>query len=85
MTYLRTACSVRRLDSDSNESVYNWIGMTCKGEEKKCGVMEGSQVQYSTLKWFGHTERMDESKYMSKIDVVGAKGRKIHNEVGGQG
>ena len=32
MSYLRAACGVSRLEGESNESVYNGFGMTCKGE-----------------------------------------------------
>ena len=78
MSYLRTACGVSRLDGESNESVYNRFGMTSRGEGMKCGVVEG--VKRSTLRWFGHMERMDESEitkrvYRSKIDAVGVRGR----------
>jgi len=86
MNYLRTACGVSRLDGESNESVYNRFGMTSKGEGMKCGVVEG--VKRSTLRWFGHMERMDECEmtkrvYMSKIDAVGVRG-KTPNWVGRQ-
>jgi len=65
MSYLRTACGVSRLDGESNESVYNRFGMTSRGEGMKCGVVEG--VKRSTLRWFGHMERMDESEMTKRV------------------
>ncbi len=60
MSYLRTACGVSRMDGMSNESVYKCFGMCHGGEGKKCGVVE--EVKQQTLQWFGHMERMEESK-----------------------
>ncbi len=57
MSYLRNACGMRRMDGESNESVYNRFGMSSKGEGVKCGVVEG--VKRDTLRWFGHIERME--------------------------
>ncbi len=33
MSYLRSACGIRRMDGESNESLYNKFGMSRKGEE----------------------------------------------------
>ncbi len=62
----------------SNESVSEHFGMCHVGEGKKCGVVE--EVKRQTLKWFGHMERMEESKmtrwvYVSEIEGVNVRGR----------
>ncbi len=49
------------------------------GEGKKCGVVE--EVKQQTLKWFGHMERMEESKmtsrmvYVSEIEGLNVRGQ----------
>ncbi len=78
MSYLRSACGVRRVDGESNESVCNRFGMSSKGEGMKCGVVEG--VKLNTLRWFGHMKKMAENVvtkriYMSMVDVVETRGR----------
>ncbi len=45
MSYLRSACGVRRMDGMSNESVYECFGMCHGGEGKKCGVVEEVKQQ----------------------------------------
>ncbi len=67
MSYLMSACSMRRMDGMTNESVYERFGMCHLGEEKKCEVVE--EVQRQTLKWFGHMERMEESKMTRRVYV----------------
>ncbi len=67
-----------RMDGMSNESVYKHFGMCHVGEGKKCGVVEEEKRQ--TLKWFGHMERMEESKmtrrvYVSEIEGGNVRGR----------
>ncbi len=66
MSYLMSAC-VRRMDGMNNESVYERFGMCHVGEEKKCGVVE--EVQRQTFKWFGHMERMEESRMTKRVYV----------------
>ncbi len=44
------------MDGENNERVYNRFGKSTKGEGMTCGVVEG--VKCSTLRWFGHLERM---------------------------
>ncbi len=39
MSYLRGACSLNRIDSESKESVYGRFGMSVKGEGMSCEVM----------------------------------------------
>ncbi len=56
MSYLRGACGLNRMDGDSNESVYGKFGMSFKSEGMNYGVVEG--VKCSTLKWFGHLEKI---------------------------
>ncbi len=36
MSYLRSTCSVSRMDGMSDESVYEHIGMCYVSEERKC-------------------------------------------------
>ena len=55
MSYSRNACCVRRMDVENNESVYNRFGMSSKGEEMKCRVVEG--VKHNILTYFGHIEK----------------------------
>ncbi len=78
MSYLRSTCGVSRMDGMSNESVYEHFGMCHVGEGKKCGVVE--EVKRQTLKWFGHMERMEESKmtrrmYVSEIEEGNVRGQ----------
>ena len=78
MSYLRGACSLSRMDGESNESVYGRFGMSVKGEGMNCGVVE--VVKRNTLRWFGHLERMGESEmtrriYKGGVDAVGVRGR----------
>ncbi len=78
MSYLRSACGVSRMDGMRNKSVYEHFGMCLVGEGKKCGVVE--EVKRQTLKWFGHMERMEESKmtnrvYVSEIEGGNVRGR----------
>ncbi len=67
-----------RMDGMRNKSVYERFGM-CHGDEgKKRGVVE--EVKQQTLKWFGHMERMEESKmtrrvYASEIEGGNVRGR----------
>ncbi len=62
-----SACKVRRMDDESNESVYNRFGISSKGEGMKCGVVEG--VKCNTLRWFGHMERMAESEMTKRVYI----------------
>ncbi len=78
MSYLRSAYGVSRMDGISNESVFECFGMGHVGEGKKCGVAK--DVKGQTLKWFGHMERMEESKmarmeYVSEIEGRNVRGR----------
>ncbi len=75
MSYLRSACGVSRLDGMSNESVYEHFGMCHVGEGKKCGVVE--VVKRQTLKWFGHMERMGESKMTRRVYVSEIEGGNV--------
>ncbi len=56
MSYLKGACGVSRWDGLSNEGVYERCGMRGHGSGVGCGVVEW--VKRSTLRWFGHIERM---------------------------
>ncbi len=77
MSYLRSGCSVNRMDGESNENLYRKSGMSSIGEGISCGVVE--MVKCSTLRWFGHLERMNEREltkriYRSKIDAGNMRG-----------
>ncbi len=77
MSYLRGGCGVNRMDGESNKNVYRKFGISSR-EEMSCGVVE--MVKRSTLRWFGHLERMDEREltkkiYRSKIDVGNVRGQ----------
>ncbi len=63
------------MDGMSNESVYEHFGMCHVGEGKKCEVVE--EVKQQTLKWFGHMERMEESKMTRRVYVNEIKGGNI--------
>ncbi len=63
--YLRGACGVSRWDGLSNESVYERCGMSGRGNEVGCGVVEW--VKRSTLRWFGHIERMGNKEFLRCI------------------
>ncbi len=67
MSYLRSTCGVSRMDGMSNEGVYEHFGKCHVGEGKKCGVVE--EVKRQTFNWFGHMERMKESKMTMKVYV----------------
>ncbi len=78
ISYLRGGCGVNRMDRKSNENVYRKFGMSSRGEGMSSGVVE--MVNHSTLRWFGHLERIDEREltkriYRSKIDAGNVRGR----------
>ena len=78
MSYLRRVCGGRRMDDESNESVYNKYDLSSRGEGMKCGVIE--RVKHSILRWYGHMERMRESEMtkrvcVNKVEAVGIKGQ----------
>ncbi len=75
MSYLRHVCGVSRMDGMNNESVYEHFGMCHVGEGKKCGVVE--EVKQQTLKWFGHMERMEESKMTRRVYVSEIEGGNV--------
>ncbi len=61
MSYLRGACRVSRWERLSNERCV----MRERGSGEGCGVMEW--VKRSTLRWFGHIERMDNEDFVKKV------------------
>ncbi len=78
MSFLRGGCGVKRMDGESNEDVYKKFGMSSRGGGMSCGVVK--MVKRSTLRWFGHLERIDEREltkkvYRSKIDAGNVRGR----------
>ncbi len=69
---------MNRMDGESNENVYRKFGMSSRGEGVSCGVVE--MVKRSTLRWFGHLERMNEREltkriYRSKTDDGNVRGQ----------
>ncbi len=65
MSYLRGACGVNRWDGASNGSVYERCGMRGHGSGVGCSVVEW--VKRSTLRWFGHIERMGNEEFVKKV------------------
>ncbi len=65
MSYVRGVCGVSRWDGVSNESVYETCGMRGRGSEVGCGVLEW--VKRNTLRWLGHTERMENEEFLKKV------------------
>ena len=63
-----------RMDGESNESVYNNIGMSIKIEGMECGLIE---VRCRTLRWFNReimpVSEMTQRGCMSMINVECAK------------
>ncbi len=72
MSYLRGACGVSRWDGLNNESVYERCGMSGHGSGEECGVVEW--VKRSTLRWFGHTERMGNEEFVKKVYLSSVEG-----------
>ncbi len=65
-------------DGLSNESVYERCGISGHGSGVGCGVVEW--VKRSTLRWFGHIERMGNEKsvmrvYLSSVEGTNRRGR----------
>ncbi len=58
---------MNRMDGESNENVYRRFGMSSRGEGMSCGVVE--MVKCSTLRWFGHLERMDDTEFTRRISI----------------
>ncbi len=56
----------------SNESVYERCGMRGCGSEVGCSVVKW--VKRSTLRWFGHSERMENEKLVKKLYLSSAEG-----------
>ncbi len=65
MSYLRGACRVSRWDGLSKKSVDERCGMRGCGSVVGCGVVEW--VKRSTLRWFGHIERMENEEFVKKV------------------
>ncbi len=65
MSYLRGACEVSSGDGLSNASVYKRCGMRERGSGVGCDVVEW--VKRSTLRWFGHIERMGNEEFVNPL------------------
>ncbi len=61
-----------RWDGQSNASVYERCGMRECGSGVGCGVVEW--VERSTLRWFGHIERMGNEEFVKKVYLNSAEG-----------
>ncbi len=61
-----------RWEGESNESVYERCDMGACESGVKCGVVEW--VKRNTLRWFGHTERMNSEEFVKKVYVSVMKG-----------
>ncbi len=66
MSYLRGACGVTRWDGVSNKSVYESCGMGSRANGVNSGVVEWVK-RNSTLRWFGHNERMGSEEFVKKV------------------
>ncbi len=84
MSYLRGACGVSRLDGLSNECVYKRCGMRGRGSGIGCDVVEW--MKRNTLRWFGHTERMENEELRCSGVVlkvrIGGEGRLEDRKIG---
>ncbi len=72
MGYLTGACGVSRWDGLSNESVYERCGMRGRVSGVGCCVVEW--VKRSTLRWFGHIERMGTEGFVKNVHLSGVEG-----------
>ncbi len=72
MSYLRGVCGVNRWDGLSNKSVYERCDMRGRGSGVRCGVVEW--VKRSTLRWFGHIERMANEEFVKKVYLGSVEG-----------
>ncbi len=61
-----------RLNGLSNESVYERCGMRGRGSGVQCGVVVW--VKRSTLRWFGHIERMGNEEFVKKVYLSSVEG-----------
>ena len=61
MDNLRGVLSVRRIDKMRNERI-----------RELCGVNKGvnERINESTLRWFGHVERMNDSRLVSRMHSI---------------
>ncbi len=55
MSYLKEACGMTRWEGESNKSVYETHSMGAYASE----VWNGGVDKKNTMRWFGHTERMN--------------------------
>ncbi len=54
-------------------SVYERCGMSGHESEVGCGVVEW--VKRSTLRWFGHIERMGNEEFVKRVYLSSVEGR----------
>ncbi len=75
ISHLRGACGVSRWDGLNNESVYDRCGMIGNGSGVEFPVVEW--VKRSTLRWFGHIERMENEEFVKKVYLRSVEGTNI--------
>ncbi len=56
----------------SNENVYERFGMRGRGSGMGCGVVKW--LKRSTLRWFGHIERMENEEFVKKVYLSSIEG-----------
>ncbi len=61
-----------RWDGLNNEGVYERCGMRECGSGVRCGVVD--RVKRSTLRWFGHTQRMGNGEVVKIVYLSGVEG-----------
>ncbi len=61
-----------RWDGVANETVYERCGTRGRGSGVGCGVVKW--VKRSTLRWFGHIERMENEEFLKKVYFSSAEG-----------
>lgn len=54
-----------RMDVENNETAFAGFGVSVKGKGMSCGMVE--MVQCSIVWWFGHLQKIGESKVTRKI------------------
>ncbi len=63
---------MNRWNGVSTESVYERCGMRGRGSGVRCSVVEW--VKRNTLRWFSHTERIENKEFDKKVYLSSAEG-----------
>ncbi len=59
-------------EGEQRKTVYERCGMRKHGSGVGCGVIEW--VKRSTLRWFGHIERIENKEYVNKVYLSSVEG-----------